>query len=61
MIGDFSSLQVRVRLALWIYRHTHTNKRFEINGGVPIVTNQRGYPGELGPTAGFDPAYTIEI
>jgi predicted phosphodiesterase len=48
------------RVSAWIYGHTHSNLRFEING-VPVVTNQRGYPGELDPDQGYDPGYTIEI
>lgn len=47
------------RVALWIYAHTHTNKRLELNG-VHVVTNQRGYSGEHGPDAGFDSTYIAD-
>ena len=57
---DLEYLMKRERVALWIYGHTHANKHLEVNG-VQIVTDQRGYPGELGRSAGFDPACTVEL
>lgn len=57
--SDLEYLMKPERVGLWIYGHTHTNKRFEVNG-VRVVTNQRGYPGELGPASGFDRNHTIE-
>lgn len=46
------------KVTLWVYGHTHSNLRFEVNG-VRVVCNQRGYQHDL--CKGFDPRYTVEI
>ena len=43
---------------IWIHGHTHYNADYVI-GSTRVVTNQRGYPGEL--CKGFDPAFIVEV
>ena len=46
------------RLPLWIHGHTHYNVDYTI-GKTRVLTNQRGYPGEL--CKGFDPGLVVEV
>lgn len=48
---------IRPPVALWAYGHTHYSSNQRING-VPVVSNQVGYPGE---GVAFDPAFTVEV
>ncbi|QHS10582.1 metallophosphoesterase [Sinimarinibacterium sp. NLF-5-8] len=49
---------IRAPVALWIHGHTHYNARAQING-VPVLSNQLGYPREGG--IGFDPTGAFQI
>ena len=49
---------IRPPVRAWIFGHTHHSCRLDING-VPVLSNQRGYP--LEPHPGFDPYAMIEI
>jgi len=43
---------------LWIFGHTHQCENIVV-GGTPVVSNQRGYPGEC--VSGFSSTYVVEI
>ena len=43
---------------VWMYGHTHSNV-YGNTLGVPVVTNQYGYPGEH--VQGFDPEFIFEV
>ena len=43
--------------ALWIHGHTHNSFDYTVNG-TRIVSNPRGYPGEV---TGFRPGLVIDI
>lgn len=49
---------VRPPVRGWIYGHTHYSTEFQVNG-IPVVTNQAGYPRERGRH--FDPAAMLEL
>ena len=48
---------IRPPVSLWIHGHTHTSMAVEFDD-IPIVSNQRGYPGE-GVTFSWD--YCMEV
>jgi len=54
--NDFDHL-IRPPVVAWIHGHTHHSARAQVNG-VPVLSNQRGYPGE---TVEFDWDFVIEI
>ncbi len=60
--GAFASrlddLVANSRVPLWIHGHTHYNTDYKI-GSSRILTNQRGYPGEI--CKGFDPGLTVTV
>lgn len=47
-VVDMEALIDPRRVQLWVHGHTHANTDLVING-VRVVSNQRGYPGELLP------------
>ena len=49
---------LRAPVRAWIFGHTHNSGRWEING-IPLLSNQRGYPRESHP--GFSWEALIEI
>jgi len=53
--NDWSDLLEKADL--WVYGHTHVAASFTKNG-CRVVSNPRGYPGQL---TGFDPALIIEL
>lgn len=55
---DAENLMGAERVALWIHGHTHHCVDYEING-TRVLSNQRGYPGELVP--GFDQALVVHV
>lgn len=48
---------IRSPIVAWIHGHTHYSARAQVNG-VPVLSNQRGYPGEI---VEFDWDFVIEI
>ena len=46
------------RVRLWIHGHTHHCVNYDING-TQVVSNQRGYPGELVPD--FNPGLVVDV
>ena len=55
-VSDLSSLMARHRIAVWCHGHTHTNTDFVADGGCRVISNQRGYPGEMRRTPHGPPA-----
>lgn len=58
--SDMDNLIASSGASCWIYGHTHSNLRFEVEG-VRVVCNQRGYLSDRGECPGFDSKYTVEI
>lgn len=58
-VTDMSSLMAKHRIDLWAYGHTHTNADFVAENGCRVLSNQRGYPGEL--AHGFRPDLVLEL
>jgi len=48
------------QVALWIYGHTHSNLRFEVNG-VRVECNQHGYLEDARECPGFDFGYVVDV
>ena len=59
-VTDLSGLMEKHRIALWCHGHTHTNNDFEAENGCRVISNQRGYPGEV-ERSGFQPDLVITI
>lgn len=56
--SNFEAVIKTYKPTVWVYGHTHSNKRFNI-GGVPVITNQKGYPKEW--VVDFQPFYIVEV
>lgn len=59
-VTDLSWLMQKHRIALWCHGHTHTNNDFEAENGCRVISNQRGYPGEV-DRSGFRSDLVIDI
>lgn len=59
-VSDLSRLMADHPIALWCHGHTHTNNDFFDENCCRVVSNQRGYPGEVA-TSGFRPDLVIEV
>ncbi|MRD73591.1 hypothetical protein GH865_10055 [Rhodocyclus tenuis] len=46
-VTDQSWLMKQHRMAVWCHGHTHTNNDFITEDGCRVISNQRGYSGEL--------------
>ncbi len=51
---------LRPPVKAWIFGHTHQVLNFEING-VPVMSNQRGYPGHDVPRFSWDACFDVAI
>lgn len=62
--GGFTSnlkpLMERHRIDLWICGHSHANVDVQL-GKTRLLSNQRGYPGEVVPGPAFDPTLLAEV
>lgn len=54
--NDFDDL-VRPPVRAWIHGHTHYSCQEEV-GGIPLISNQRGYPGE---ETGFNWDFVVDV
>jgi predicted phosphodiesterase len=58
--SDLKPLLEREAIDLWVCGHSHANVDVQV-GQTRLLSNQRGYPGELVPGLAFDPCKIIEI
>jgi len=59
-VSDLSYLMATYSIDVWCHGHTHTNNDFIAENGCRVVSNQRGYPGEIA-NSGFRPELVIEV
>jgi predicted phosphodiesterase len=59
-VTDLSRLMSAYSIDVWCHGHTHTNNDFVAENGCRVISNQRGYPGEV-PNSGFQAALVIEV
>lgn len=59
-VTDLSRLMAAHSIDVWCHGHTHTNVDFVAENGCRVISNQRGYPGEV-PESGFRPQLIIEL
>lgn len=45
-------------VSMWQHGHTHVSADYELDGGVRVVSNARGYPGD---NPSFDPRLIVEV
>lgn len=53
-VTDLSRLMATYSIDVWCHGHTHTNNDFVAENGCRVISNQRGYPGEVSQS-GFRP------
>ena len=58
--SDLTSLMDPTVIRMWLYGHTHRSRRKDING-VPVISNQCGYPDRKRPDTKYDPSFTISL
>lgn len=59
-VTDLSWLMEKHPISVWCHGHTHTNNDFMAANGCRVISNQRGYPGEV-DRSGFRPDLVIEV
>jgi len=59
-VTDLSRLMSSYPIDLWCHGHTHTNNDFVAENGCRVISNQRGYPGEV-LESGFQPDLVVEV
>lgn len=59
-VTDLSRLMSTYSIDVWCHGHTHTNVDFVAENGCRVISNQRGYPGEV-TNCEFSPQLVIEV
>ena len=49
-VSDMAWLMRKHQIDLWVFGHTHHSVDFEADNGCRVVSNQRGYPHDIGST-----------
>lgn len=58
-VTDLSRLMAAHSIDVWCHGHTHTNNDFIAENGCRVISNQRGYPGEV-TKSDFRPELVVE-
>lgn len=59
-VTDLGRLMAAHSIDVWCHGHTHTNTDFVAENGCRVISNQRGYPGEV-TKSDFRPELVIEV
>lgn len=59
-VTDLSGLMQKYLIDLWCFGHSHANANFIAENGCHVVSNQRGYPGEVAGN-GFREDWMVEL
>ncbi|MFC4275324.1 metallophosphoesterase [Achromobacter aloeverae] len=60
-VTDMTGIMTKHQIDVWCFGHTHYNVDFIAEGGCRVVSNQRGYRGEVQAGNGFRPDLIIEL